>query len=197
MERAAQEDTRLDSVHGGATDRAGLCRVYASGDAARPEEEGRAELSGHLHQRAALRPGDLCEDAECADEEASVSVHAESGVSGMPRQAPAKRVAVSYVRRSRYCGDVSAPAQAAGAGTQFLHKGGRRSKDAKGSPREDRGDPSDHRGSLRPLKDPVRSGVGLFESGAEHTDAFSGRTATSQTGYPGALQSVWRCLCTG
>ncbi len=64
LARPAAGGARLDPLHRRAADRPRLPRLHAGRDAARAEAEGRAQLHGHLQQRAAARAAHLRQHAE-------------------------------------------------------------------------------------------------------------------------------------
>jgi excinuclease ABC subunit A len=65
--------------------------LHAPGDEGRAARQDRAQLHGHLHQRAQLRAADLRDDAERDDEEARGALHVRRRLPGVPRQAAQAR----------------------------------------------------------------------------------------------------------
>src|SRR3546814_10546191 len=75
VEGPAEEGSRLDSVHRGNTDGAGVRRLHARRNPRRAQAQDGAELHGHLNRRQALRAAHLCQHPERVDEKARVPVH--------------------------------------------------------------------------------------------------------------------------
>ena len=77
------------------TDEQPTVPVYPGYDAARgsarAQTEGRARLSGDVHERQTPRAAHVRQYAKPADEEAGVAVHGEHRMPALPRQAPAPR----------------------------------------------------------------------------------------------------------
>src|SRR3954469_4354228 len=113
MARLAEESARMDFVHRRTADGSRVCGLYAGRNQARPEAQGRAVLSRHVYRRAPLRPAYVRQLAERDDEKARCAIYAERGVSGVPRQALARRIPFGSFRRTRHRGYLAACSEAA------------------------------------------------------------------------------------
>ena len=89
---------QLAAVHRRAAGCAGLCRLRPSRSAARAQKEGRAELSGHVHGRTALRAAHVRQHAEPADEAARVALSGQRRLPDLPWQAAEAGGALGDVR---------------------------------------------------------------------------------------------------
>ncbi|MNN39786.1 hypothetical protein D3C81_1538350 [compost metagenome] len=124
VEEAAEEGPRLDPVHRGNANRAGLCRLHARRDPRRAEAQAGTQLHGHLYRCAPLRAAHLCQHPERADAQARFALHGRQVVPGLPRKAPEAGSTFGHLCR---CGYRRVHAAAAGpvGGSARAHFAGR------------------------------------------------------------------------